>query len=80
MGRELNSVTGIIAEKASTPYTDIITIPVSIPESLTSLSEVPRLQKNKQMCWNGELEKEEQLNCQWQEATVECAFIACWYL
>lgn len=80
MGRELNSVTRIIAEKASTPYTDIITIPVSIPGSLTSLSEVPRLQKSKQMCWNGELEEEERLNCQWQEATVECALIACWYL
>lgn len=30
--------------------------------------------------WNGKLEKEEQLNCQCQEATVECAFVACWYL
>lgn len=76
MGRALNSVIEIIAD-SSTPYTDIITIPVSIPESL---HWVPRLQKTTQMCWNGELEKEEQLNCQWQEATVECAFVACWYL
>lgn len=58
MGRALNSVTGIIAEKASTCYTDITTIPVSIPDSLTSLCEVPRLQKNKQMYWNGKLEWE----------------------
>lgn len=55
MGRALNSMTRIIAEKASTCYTDITTILVSIPESLTSLCEVPRLQENKQMCWNGEL-------------------------
>lgn len=29
------------------------------------------MQKNKQECWNGQLEKEEQLNFQWQEVTVE---------
>lgn len=70
-------MTRTIAEKASPSYTDITTIPVSIPESLASLSEVPRLQKNKQECWNGQLEEEEQLNCQWQEVTVECVHSLC---
>lgn len=70
-------MTGTIAEKASPSYTDTTTIPVSIPESLTSLSEVPRLQKNKQECWNGQLEKEEQLNCQWRAVTGECAHLTC---
>lgn len=77
MGRELNSVIGTIAEKTSTPCTDI---PVSIPQSLLSVSEVSRLQKNKQMFWNGEVEEEEWFHSQWQEATMECAFRACWYL
>lgn len=70
-------MTGTIAEKASPSYTDTTTIPVSIPESLTSLCKVPRLQKNKQECWNWQLEKEEQLNYQWQEVTVECVHSLC---
>lgn len=70
-------MTRTVAEKASPSYADITTIPVSIPESLTSQSELPRLQKNKQECWNGQLEEEEQLNSQWQEVTVECVHSLC---
>lgn len=69
---------GVIAEEVRTHYTDIKSITVSFPESFRSL--MCRLQKNEQMFWNRELEKEKQLNCKWQEATVECTFIACWYL
>lgn len=71
---------GIIAEKACTRYTDIRAITVSIPESVTSLRGVCRLQKNEQMCWNGELEEEKQFSSKWQEGAAECAFIAWWYL
>lgn len=78
--RELKSVIRIIAEEVCTHSTDTKSITVSIPESLRSLSQVCSLQKNEQMFWNRELEKEKQLNCKWQEATVECMFIACWYL
>lgn len=70
---------GVIAEQVCTHYSDTKST-VSIPESLRSLGQVCNLQKNEQMFWNRELEKEKQLNCKWQEATVECTFIACWYL